>query len=128
MKRVLVMSLFLAVSLPAFADDDTPTPQQTALITAKDLVQMHAQAISTQLVQLRLEEIAAQSAVTVDHDKLARIQTQQKTLQKDLLDLVLAPMEAELKRDSESYLPGHKRIVELQKRIEDTKRQLSGIH
>ena len=128
MKRVLVMSLFFAVSPPAFADDDAPSPQQTALITAKDLVQTHAQAISRELVQLRLEEVATQSAATVDHDKLARIQAQQKALQKDLLDLVLAPMEAELKRDSELYLPTHKKVVELQKRIEDTKRLLSGIH
>ena len=121
------MSLLLAASFSAFADDAAAPLQQTALLTAKDLVQMHAQAISRELVQLRLEEVAVQTATPVDNDKLARIQAQHKALQKDLLDLVLAPLEAELKHDSELYLPTHAKIVQLQKRIEDPKTLLSGI-
>ena len=128
MKPAMLMSLLLAASFPAFADDAAAPLQQTALLTAKDLVQMYAQAISRELVQLRLEEVAVQTATPVDNDKLARIQAQHKALQKDLLDLVLAPLEAELKHDSELYLPTHAKIVQLQKRIEDTKTLLSGIH
>jgi len=128
MKTLAMLSLLLAASFSAFADDVAASLPQTALLTAKDLVQMHAQAISRELVQLRLEEVAVQSAAPVDNDKLARLAAQQKALQKDLLDLVLAPLEAELKHDSEFYLPTHSKIVQLRKRIEDTKTLLSGIH
>ena len=79
-------------------------------------------------MQLRLEEIATQNATPADHDKLSQIQAQQKALQKDLLDLVLAPLEAQLKHDSELYLPTHARIRQLQNRIAETKTLLSGIH
>jgi len=128
MKRMLATSFVLTVCLSAFADDTTVSPRQAALLTAKDLVQIHAQAISHELVQLRLEEVATQNATPVDHDKLSRIQAQQQALQKDLLDLVLAPLEAELKRDSKVYLPTNGKIMELQRRIEETKTLLSGIH
>ncbi len=124
----MVMSLLLAASFAAFADDAAAPLSKTALLPAKELVQMHAQTISRELVQLRLDETAARYATPVDKDKLARIQGQQKVLQKDLLDLVLAPLEAELKHDSELYLPTHSKIVQLQKRIKDTKTLLSGVH
>lgn len=128
MKTVVVLSLLLAASFSSFAEDAAASLPQPALLAAKDLVQMHAQTISRELVQLRLEEVAVQSATPVDKDKLARILAQQKALQKDLLDLVLAPLEAALKHDSEFYLPTHSKIVQLRKRIEDTKTLLSGIH
>ncbi len=128
MKRVLLTTSLLAVCFSTFADDPTVSLQQTALVTAKDLAQIHAQTLSRELVQLRLQEIAARQAVPFDKEKLALVQAQEKALQKDLFDLVLAPLEAELKRDSAIYEPTHGRIMQLQKRIEATKELLSGIH
>jgi hypothetical protein len=129
MKRLAVILPFLAMFLPMVAEvRPADEVKQTAMLTAKELAQSHAAAISRALVQLRLDEVAAEQAAPVDKDKLGLIQAQEKALQKDLVDLVLAPLEAELKRNAELYQPAHPKMIQLQKRIEEAKALLSGIH
>ena len=122
----LAVGLFGGFS--AFAEEAAPSPLESALPSAKEILQIKAQEFSRASVQLKLQEAALRVANPVDDEKLKVVLAQEKAINEELLHLLLAPLEWELKQASDSgYAPGHRTIVALKGRIEEIKGWFSAV-
>ena len=88
-------------------------------------MQAKVQEFSHALVNLKLQEVELQHATPADENKLALVRAQQKAIEQELVDMAVAPLQAELERLStelerlsKSYFPTHPKIMALQAEIE----------
>ena len=119
MKIALLITACFTGLVCALADDaPVQSPSSTAAALSAAIVQAKAQEFSHALVNLKLQEVELQHATPADENKLALVRAQQKAIEQELVDMAVAPLQAELERLSKSLLPTSSKIIALQAEIE----------
>ena len=119
MKIALFITACFTGLVCALADDaPVQSASSTAAAVSEAIVQAKVQAFSHALVNLKLQEVELQHATPADENKLALVRAQQKAIEQELVEMAVAPLQAELERLSKSLLPTNSKIIALQAEIE----------
>ena len=119
MKSALFIIVCFTGVVCALADDAPGTsPSATADAVSTAIVQAKVQEFTHALVNLKLQEVELQHTTPPDENKLALVRAQQKAIEQELVEIAVAPLQAELKELSKSLLPANPKIVALQTQIE----------